>query len=124
VTKGPAGAHALSGSWRPAKMESMSENALLFTYKIEGGALTYSSPTGQTYTAKLDGTEAPYTGDPGTTSVAVKMLDKNTLEETDKRDGKVTSVQRMTLSADGKSLTIAVDDKVQGTTSKFTAAKQ
>jgi len=124
VAKGPAGAHAISGSWRPAKMESMSENGLLFTYKVQGDTLMYSTPPGQSYSAKLDGTDAPYNGDPGTTSVSVKLVDKNTLEETDKRDGKVISVQRITLSADGKKLTIAVEDKLQGTTSQFVAIKQ
>jgi len=33
------------------------------------------------------------------------------MEETDKRDGKVISIALMTLSADSKSMTIAVDDK-------------
>jgi len=46
------------------------------------------------------------------------------MEETDKRDGKVISVARMTLSADGKGMTIAIDDKLHGTTMQFTAQKQ
>jgi hypothetical protein len=124
VAKGPAGSHAISGSWRTTKMESMSDNGLMFTFKVEGDSLTMSNPTGQSYTAKLDGTEAPYKGDPGTTSVSVKKVDKNTIEETDKRDGKVITVSRMTLSADGKSMTIAVEDRLYGTNSKFTAVKQ
>lgn len=124
VAKGPAGSHAISGSWRTSKMDTVSDNGLLFTYKVEGGSLMMSTPTGQSYTAKLDGTEAPYKGDPGTTSVSVKKVDKNTMEETDKRDGKVISVARMTLSADGKGMTIAVDDKLHGTTMQFTAQKQ
>lgn len=124
VAKGPAGSHAISGSWRGTKMESMSENGLLVTYKVEGDSLTMTTPTGQGYTAKLDGTEAPYKGDPGTTSVSVKRLDKNTIEETDKRDGKVIAVARIAVAADGKTMTIAVDDKLQGTTAKFTAQKQ
>src|SRR6516225_820611 len=33
-------------------------------------------------------TEAPYKGDPGTTSVSVKKISDHALEETDKRDGK------------------------------------
>jgi hypothetical protein len=83
-----------------------------------------STQTGQSYTAKLDGTEAPYKGDPGTTSVSVKKVDKNTIEETDKRDGKVISVSRMTVAADGKSMTIAWDDKLHGTTGEYVAVKQ
>lgn len=124
VAKGSADAHAISGSWRPEKMESMNEAGLVFTFRVQGDTLSFSTPAGQSYSAKLDGTEAPYKGDPGTTSVSVKLLDKNTLEETDKRDGKVISVTRITLSADGKSLTIEAEDKLQGTTSRFVAVKQ
>jgi len=124
VAKGPAGAHAISGSWRTTKVDTVSDNGLFFTYKVEGDSLSMTTPTGQSYTAKLDGTEAPYKGDPGTSSVSVKRVDKNTFEETDKRDGKVISVARITISADGKSMTIAVDDKLHGTTMRFVAAKQ
>jgi len=124
VAKGPAGSHVISGSWRASKMDTVSDNGLLFTYKVEGDSLMMTTPTGQSYTAKLDGTEAPFKGDPGTTSVSVKKVDKSMMEETDKRDGKVISVARMTLSADGKSMTIAVEDKLHGTSSQFTAMKQ
>jgi hypothetical protein len=124
VEKGPAGSHPVSGSWRTSKMESVSDNGLAFTYKVEGDSLTMNNPTGQSYTAKLDGTDAPYKGDPGTTSVSVKRLDKSTMEETDKRDGKVITVTRMTVAADGKSMTITFDDKLHGTTGKVVALKQ
>jgi hypothetical protein len=124
VTKGPAGAHAISGSWQTAKLENLSANALLVTYQVNGDTLTMSNPTGQAYTAKLDGTDAPYKGDPGTTSVSVKQMGKNTIEETDKRDGKVISVARITVAPDGKSMTVAVTDKLRGTTSQFVAEKQ
>src|SRR5713226_5681651 len=124
VAKGPAGSHAISGSWRMSKMESMSDNGLAFTYKVAGDSLTMTNPTGQSYTAKLDGTEAPYKGDTGTTSVSVKKVDMNTMEETDKRDGKVITVSRITVSADGKSMTITWDDKLHGTNGKVVAQKQ
>lgn len=124
VAKGPAGSHAISGSWRTSKMENLSDNGTTITYKVEGDTLNMTSPTGQSYTAKLDGTEAPYKGDPGTTGVSVKSIGKNTIEETDKRDGKVISVARISVSADGKTMTIAVNDKLHGTTSKFVAEKQ
>jgi hypothetical protein len=124
VAKCPAGSHAISGSWQATKMDSVSDNGLSITYKVEGDRLTMTTPTGQSYTAKLDGTEAPYKGDPGTTSVSVKRLDKNTIEETDKRDGKVIAVERITVAADGRSITITVDDKLQGTSIQFVAVKQ
>src|ERR1700686_4318095 len=65
------------------------------------------SPTGQSSSAKLDGTDAPYKGDPGTTSVSVKKLNKNAIEETDKRDGKVISIARISVDPDSKTMTIA-----------------
>ena len=81
VAKGPAGSHAVSGSWRTTKLENFSNNGVTITYKTEGDSLTMSTPTGQTYTAKLDGTEAPYKGDPGTSSVSVKRLNKDTVRK-------------------------------------------
>ena len=124
VAKGPAGSHAISGSWRTSKIEGLSDNATSVTYKVNGGAITMSSPTGQTYTAKLDGSDAPMSGDPGTTSVSVKMLGKSTLEETDKRDGKVIGVFKMTVAADGKTAKASFDDKLQNRTMNFESTKQ
>ena len=124
VAKGPAGANLISGSWRTTKIDNLSDNGLLVTFKVEGDTLTMTAPTGQSYTAKLDGTEAPYKGDPGTTSVSVKRTSKNSFEETDKRDGKVISVVKNTVSPDGKTLTVAVTDTLHGTTSQFEAKKQ
>ncbi|MGC2194088.1 MAG: hypothetical protein WA628_05390 [Terriglobales bacterium] len=124
VAKGPAGSHAVSGSWVTSKMETLSDNGLTVTFKEEGDSLSMSSPTGQSYVAKLDGTDAPYKGDPGITSVSLKKMGKNSIEETDKRDGKVISVARMTAVSDGKTLTLKVQDKLHGTSSQFTATKQ
>lgn len=124
VAAGPAGSHAISGSWRTTKVETMSDNGLTFTYKVTGNMLSMTSPVGQSYTAKLDGTEAPYKGDPGTTSVSVKTLAKNVLEETDKRNGRVISISRSTVSADGKKMTVAIEDKLHGTSMQFVAEKQ
>jgi hypothetical protein len=124
VAKGPAGSNAISGSWRIAKFESLSDNAITWTYKVSGDELTMTTPTGQSYTAKLDGTEAPYQGDPGTTSLSLKMSGKDTLEETDKRGDKVISVSTMMMGADGKTATIMVKDMLHGTSSQFVAVKQ
>src|SRR5260370_9306615 len=107
VAKGPAGSHAVSGSWRMSKMNTLSENALTITYNVSGDSLSMSSPTGQSYTAKLDGTEAPYRGDPGTTSVSGKRVNHNTMEETVIRDGKVYAVARMPAAAYSKTMTLS-----------------
>ena len=47
-----------------------------------------------------------------------------TIEETDKRNGKVISVARMTVDTGGKTMKIAVEDKLRNTTANWTADKQ
>ena len=67
-----------------------------------------TTPIGQSYTAKLDGKEVPFIGDPGVTTVSLKRIGD--------------SIE--TVSADGKSMTIEVDDKLHGTKSTDYAIKQ
>jgi hypothetical protein len=117
---GPAGAHKLSGSWKPVKMESISDRELLLTYKLEGDTFSMSRPTGQSYTAKLGGPDAVYSGDPDINGVTLRQTSPNVIEETDKKDGKVVSVTTLTLAKDGKSLTVSVKDLQDGSTSSFT----
>jgi hypothetical protein len=124
VAKGPAGSNAISGSWRTTGIQGLSENATIFTYKVSGEEITMVAKTGQTYTAKLGGPDAPMSGDPGVTSVSVKMAGANTLEETDKRKGKVIGVFTMTVAADGKTAKGSFDDKLQNRTTAFVATKQ
>jgi hypothetical protein len=123
LAKGPAGSNAVSGSWREAKSDVATADALLFTYKSGGDSLSMTTPTGQSYDAKLDGKQVPYVGDPGTTTVSLKRIG-DSIEETDYRDGKVISVGKSTVSPDGKTMTIVVDDKLHGTASTYLAVKQ
>ena len=123
--KRPAGAHVISGSWRVSKMESLSDNALTFTLKVEGDTLTMTNPTGQSYSAKLDGTDAPYTGDPGVSSVSLRRLSDRTVEETDKRDGKAIRVKRIMIDpANLKTMSTIVTDNLTGSSILLVAVKQ
>ncbi len=124
VAPAPPGAHEFSGSWRTEKFENISENALVMTFKELKDELTVSSQTGQSYTAKFDGKEYPYKGDPGIQSVSLKRINPNTIEETDKRDGKVVSVMHMTVNPDGKTMKYVVNDKLRDTTMELVAEKQ
>ena len=124
VAPAPEGANKASGTWQPEKMESASENVMLVTYKVTDDGLSMTDPTGDSYTAKFDGKDYPYKGDPGVTSVSLKKIDANTIEETDKRDGKVIFISRMTVSPDGRTMKIENTDKLHGTTSKYEATKQ
>jgi hypothetical protein len=114
----------ISGEWHANKIETASETVTTITFKVAGDEITMTDPTGDSYTAKFDGKDYPYKGDPGTTSVSVKKIDDSTIEETDKRRGKVISVARMTVQPDGKTMMFMVDDKLRNTSAKFTAAKE
>lgn len=51
-------------------------------------------------------------------------INATAIEETDKRDGKIVTVLRATLSADSKTINGSVSDKLRGTTAQFVAEKQ
>ncbi len=119
----PSGVHATSGNWILQK-QSGSGNALLTTYKTNGDEFTMSDPTGESYTAKFDGADYPVKGSYGWNGVSLKMINAHTIEETDKRDGAVTDVSTMTVSANGKTLTVVDTDKLSNRTSTYVATKQ
>jgi hypothetical protein len=124
VGDAPAGANKVSGEWHANKIEDASDSVSTFTYKVTGDGISMSDPTGDSYTAKVDGKDYPYKGDPGTTSVSLKKIDDNTIEETDKRNGRVISVARMTVGPDGKTMKLVVDDKLHNATMNWMADKQ
>jgi hypothetical protein len=124
-SKHSAGEHAISGSWRLSKMEALSDNALTVTLKVEDDTLTMTNPVGESYSAKLDGTEAPYKGNSAVSSVSVRRLSKGTLEETDLHDGKAIRVKRMMIDpGDLKTVNTIVTDNLTGASALLVATKQ
>jgi hypothetical protein len=124
VGTAPQGANKISGEWQPGSLESASESMTVFSYKATADGLTMSDQTGNSYTAKFDGKDYPVKGDPGITSVSLRKIDANAIEETYKRDGKIVTVIQMTVAADGKTLSASVEDKLGGRAFKWTATKQ
>jgi hypothetical protein len=122
VASGPAGSHALSGSWTPAKIASVNQEAITLTLKADPDMLHMSSPTGVSYDAKLDGTPTPIKGDPAGATASVKKLSDNSYQETDTAGGKVVSVTTFTLGADGK-LTLVSQDPRNGSKTTWTATR-
>jgi len=123
VGPAPAGSHAISGSWKTAKYDNISDDGLTFSFRLDGDTLNMSSPAGQSYAAKLDGTAAPIKGDTGGTTVSVERLAPNSFRETSTRDGKVVNVTTMTVGADGK-LTAVSENKLRKDTMRYTATRQ
>ncbi len=123
VEPAPAGSHAISGSWKTAKYDTVSDEGLTVTYALDGDTLNMSSPAGQKYAAKLGGGEVPVDGDTGGTVVSVKRLGANVIEETFKRDGKVVGVTTMTLNADG-TMKNEYENRQQGSKMTYLSRKQ
>ena len=105
-----AGAHAVSGKWAVDKVANMSPEALTITYKVEGDVLNASSATGETYAAKLDGSETPVKGaaDGG---VVTAVRDGGGYKLTFKRDGKVVDEVSLTPAADGTLAIVSFDPR-------------
>lgn len=122
-TAGPAGSHALSGTWQPDKFSDGSDSLVTVKYQSTADGLKMEW-NGQSYDAKFDGKEYLTKNDPGNTMVSLKRIDANTIEETDRRNGKVTDIIRITVSADGKSLTVVDTDPVRKTKMTYTMVKQ
>jgi hypothetical protein len=123
VGKAPAGANGTSGSWRINKSK-LSENELIMTFKSSGDELSMSAPTGESYTAKLDGKDYPAKGAFSYNSICLRRVDDRTIEETRKRDGKVVEVNKLTVSPDGKKITAVSTNVLRGRTSTYVFEKQ
>ena len=123
VGPAPAGAHAMSGQWKPDKVPDYSESALNLTYAVAGNSVTMNS-AGQTYTAELGGPAVAIQGDTGGTTIQVTREGTNSLRESNIRDGKEVGYAIVTPSADGKSINYVYTDTRDGSKVSWTGNKQ
>jgi hypothetical protein len=72
------------------------------------GVGTDGKPTHNEWTGKFDGKDYPLTGDPLADTRSYKKVDARTMELTNKKAGKPVATGKITVSADGKSRTVAV----------------
>ena len=124
VAAAPTGAHAVSGSWKGAAVQSASDTGVTQTFKVANGIVTFSAPTGEAYAAKLGGPAVVQKNDPAKTMIRVKQLAPNRIVEEDARHGKVILTFDMTVAPDGKTMTILTTDKRDNTTTKATLLKE
>lgn len=119
----PAGANKVSGKWRPVRTNT-SEDEVTVTYEATADGLVMTDPTGDSFTAKFDGREYPFNGDPGITGVSLKKIDENTIVESDIRKGTVITVCRMTVDRDGRKMKVTVEDQLHKAKISWTADKR
>jgi len=124
VAKGPAGSTPTSGSWRVENVKQ-DDPALTTTWKVSGDEVMMTSGTGESWTAKAGGGDAPVKGSYyKDETVSVKKLGPHEMEVTYHRDGKPFTIEKMTVSADGKKLTNVVENKWNGRISTYVDEKQ
>jgi hypothetical protein len=121
VSSGPEGAHVLSGHWRMETVRNSSVAGTVTKFESTQDGLKISDGI-RSSVAKFDGNDYPI-GLTGHATIALKLIDDYTLEETDKRDGKIMTVARMTVSKDGKSMRVETNDKQRGATMTYTAER-
>ena len=123
ASKGPAGSNATSGSWH---IQNLNEDAagLTSAWKGAGDGMSMSTGTGTSWEAKLDGKENPVKGTYANETVSLKKLGDRSIEVTYKRDGKLYSIEKITVSPDGKKMTTVADNKQTGRVSTYIDEKQ
>jgi len=123
VSAGPAGSHAISGGWMADQLSAANDALRTVSYEMTNDGFKMNA-NGQNYDAKFDGKEYPIVGDPGHTTVTLKKLAANAVEETDHRQGKVIDVIHLATAADGKSIKVEDKDVAHEQTVTFTLDKQ
>ncbi len=123
VAAGPAGAHALSGSWLQDQMSSANDAMRKVAYAMTADQFSMDA-NGQSYAARFDGKQYPVNGDPGQTKVRLKKVDERTVEETDYRQGKIVDEVRLAVAQDGKTILATDKDVAHGQTSTIILDKQ
>jgi hypothetical protein len=83
-----------------------------------------SDPNGQCYDAKLTARTIQFKANSGHTMASLKRIGNDAIEETDKREGKVVGVFKMTVSPDGRWINVEYKNKERGTTTTYKAEKQ
>src|SRR6516165_1642765 len=123
LEQGPDGSHVLSGSWQAYKVNK-SKNGSMITYRCTADRFSAETPLGEKFDAKFDGNFYPVEDDPAHTMVMLRLLSANTVEQTNKRDGKVVGVLRLTVAPDGKTIHATYENKENDTTTRSEMRKQ
>jgi hypothetical protein len=94
---------AFNGTWK-TDPSSIHDTGKPIVIALKGGMFSCSC-SNPAYTVKTDGEDHPVTGHPGFDTVAVKIVDDHTIEQTLKKAGKVVETLTVTAAADGKTAT-------------------
>ena len=124
IAAAPAGAHAISGSWRPASVGGMTDNALTVTVKDTGRTLDVAYGTGEHYSAVFGGPFVAVEGDPTGDMVKVERLSPTSVRITERHKQRMDGVATITVDPNGTAGTYSFTSARDGTTTSYTMARQ
>ncbi len=90
------------------KIEAWGDDGVSYT---ADGMSADGKPTHAEFQAKYDGKDYPFKGNPDADTISYKRIDANTVEANTKLKGKATISAKVTVSADGKTRTVAQTGK-------------
>lgn len=101
------GGSGFAADWQSIK-ETMNSPFHLQVKAYEGDGLSFITPAEhETKNVKLDGKDYPIEG--SARSLSVRQTDEHTLEMTEKRSGENVDTRKITVSPDGKTLTMTIN---------------
>jgi hypothetical protein len=135
-----AGAHAVSGTWRPEKLSRLSSSGLTFTFAMQPkdnerdpevtpgpdfyAAFTLSASDGRSAEGKLDAHDYPVNGYlPGAT-IALNRLQPGIVQFNRSQNGVLVELTRAAISSDGQTMTLSQIDWVCQAKTVFILSKQ
>jgi len=122
IAAGPAGAHAISGSWKSEAVANLSENSLIVTMRLADGVFSFESGDGYSFETTLGGAAVPVVGDLAGATASVRQLSDGSLEEVDYINGEPASKVILTPAADG-SILLRSENLKLGTTVSYRMVK-
>lgn len=123
LAPGPKGSHAISGSWRTGKTNSIDAKALTVSFKDTGTMFHTSQPTGYSSVAPIGGKPVPIIGDSSGTMVSVRRAGPTTYMTSNWLNGKQMSALTIRV-VNPTTISVVAEDKRSGRVTRYTATKQ
>jgi hypothetical protein len=124
LKSGPAGSHAISGTWHDNGPDTLSPESMTFTYKLDGKKVHYVRGTGESFDAVVGGPKVVMRGDELKTMKAVRMPSKTAMVVSGYRKGKLVDIFTLNVASDGESMNVVYESKENNFVYKYKARKQ
>ncbi|RAP57732.1 hypothetical protein [Oleiagrimonas sp. MCCC 1A03011] len=116
-------AHPVSGNWHKAVYTSVSNSGRAFTYNVNGRRMEMNDPRGHAFVARMDGSEAPYTGSHLVSSVSVEKLAPHRVRMQTRHEGQVVGITTVHVLPGGNMMRVVKESPVDGSRLSYVAMR-